>query len=298
MMKRLLTVFVFFILLFNAIGAQEIEPRIYSNVPSGINLAAFYYSVAQGNIFSDPALPIQDFNATTHTGMIAYVRTMGILGKLWKFQAVVPFTHMAGDVKISGMDTSGTKTGFADTRLRLAVNLLGSPALPLKDFKRFKQETILGVSLVVSVPSGQYDKSKRVNLGSNRWGFKPEIGFSQRWGQLYFETYAGVWFFTANNKFLETLSVKQEEIYSLQWHVVYHFKTGPWIAVDGAHVNGGKISIDEQRLTTFQQNWRIGAAFSYPFNIQHSIKVMAHTGIATQVGSDFDVLSVGYQYLW
>ena len=278
--------------------AQEIEPRIYSNAPAGINIAAIYYSLAQGNIFTDPALPLQDFQATTHSATMAYARTMDIFGKLWKLQVVVPYTHLAGDVKLAGKDTSGTKTGFADARFRVAVNLFGSPAIPLKDFKRFKQASILGISLVVNVPSGQYDKTKRVNLGSNRWGFKPEVGFSHRWGQWYLETYAGVWFFTTNSEFLEIYSVKQEEIYSLQWHIIYNFKSGPWISIDGAHVNGGKVSIDEKKLETFQQNWRLGAVFSYPFNIQHSIKLTVQTGLYTRLGSDFDVLSLGYQYIW
>jgi len=279
-------------------SAQEIEPRIYSNVPKDINFFALSYSYGSGNILSDPALPIEDFKAITHTPAITYVRTMGFLGKLWKFQITQPFTYMAGDVKISGKDTSGTKTGFTDTHLRLAVNLFGSPAIALNDFNRFQQSTILGASLVVSVPLGQYDKTKRVNLGSNRWGFKPEVGFSHRIARWYLEAYAGVWFFTENQEFLETMTIGQKHIYTFQWHINYQFKAGPWVSLDGGHANGGRITIDDTRLEIFHQNFRLGGAITWSLNLQHSIKLIAHTGVYTKLGTDFDVITVAYQYLW
>ncbi len=280
------------------VSAQEIEPRIYANIPMDINIVVLSYSYGSGNILSDPALPIEDFTVVTHTPAITYARSIGFLGKLWKFQITQPYMHMAGDVKIAGKDTSGTKTGFTDTRLRLAVNLFGSPAVSLKDFKRFQQETIIGASLVISVPVGQYDKSKRVNLGSNRFGIKPEIGVSKRLARWYLEAYAGIWFFTENKEFLETMVVKQEPIYTLQWHISYQFISGPWIAIDGAYADGGRISINEIKQTTFQKNWRIGGAITWPLNRQHSIKLIAHTGVYTRLGSDFDVITIAYQYLW
>ena len=278
--------------------AQEIEPRAYTNVPAGLNAAAFAYSLSSGNILTDPTLPLQDLNVTTHIPTIIYLRTFNIFGKLGRAQVMIPYAFLAGDAKLAGIDTSGTRRGFADARIRLGVNIFGSPALSLKEFQRFQQTTIFGASVVVSVPIGQYDNTKLINLGSNRWGIKPEIGFSHQHHRLYFEMYAGIWFSTKNLDFLQTLTLEQEPIFSFQWHVGYIFKSGIWLAIDGAHVNGGKTKIDGVYSDSFQRNWRLGGSLSVPLGRQHSIKVLYHSGIWTRFGGDFDIFTLAYQYIW
>ena len=43
-------------------------------------------------------------------------------------------------------------------------------------------EVLLGASLRVIAPTDQYDATKIVNWGINRWALKPELGYSERWG--------------------------------------------------------------------------------------------------------------------
>jgi hypothetical protein len=68
-----------------------------------------------------------------------------------------------------------------DSFFRFAVNIKGGPAMSVREFQSWQQKLILGVSLKVVVPTGQYDPTKLVNNGSNRWAFKPEFGYSERW---------------------------------------------------------------------------------------------------------------------
>ena len=291
----------FLILLLSLPGvaeAQEIEPRSYANVPEGLNALALIYSWSNGSVVSDATLPIQDLQLTAHTPAALYVRTFSIFGKLGRVQAAVPFVFLSGDAKIAGQDTSGARTGFADARLRFGVNIIGSPSLEPKDFQRFQQETIIGVSVVVSMPIGQYNPTKRVNIGSNRWGFKPELGISHSFGRLYAEIYGGVWLTSVNDEFLETATLEQDPIYSLSWHISYVFKSGIWLGANGVHVHGGNISVNGVYSDSFQKNWRLGATVSVPFTRQHSIKVLFHTGVATRIGADFDIFTIAYQYLW
>jgi hypothetical protein len=278
--------------------AQEIEPRAYANLPRGLNALALAYSWSEGNVVSDATLPLQDLNLTTHTPTAFYVRTFSLFGKLGRVQATVPFVFLAGTAKLEGQDTAGTRTGFADARLRFGLNIIGSPALEPKDFQRFQQETIIGVSLVVSVPIGHYDPPRRVNIGSNRWAFKPELGISHRFGRLYAEIYGGVWFTTVNNKYLETATLKQDPIFSLSWHISYVFTSGIWLAANGVHVHGGNVSVNGVYADSFQKNWRLGATVSVPLAVQHSVKLLFHTGVATRIGADFDILTIAYQYIW
>ena len=163
-------------------GAQEIEPRSYSNIPKGMNALALAYSWSEGNVVSDATLPLKDLELTAHTPAVLYARTFSLFGKLGRIQATVPYVFLSGTGKLVDQDTSGARNGFADARLRFGVNIIGSPAIALKDFQRFQQETIIGASVVVSIPIGHYDAPRLVNIGSNRWGFKPELGISHRSG--------------------------------------------------------------------------------------------------------------------
>ncbi len=72
------------------------------------------------------------------------------------------------------------RSGLPDLSFRLSVNLLGGRAMDVPQFVKWKQKKILGASLKVVAPTGQYDPQKLINWGINRWAFKPEVGYSQR----------------------------------------------------------------------------------------------------------------------
>src|SRR6185436_5047503 len=178
--------------------AQELEPRVYANLPKRLNAVAFVYGLSKGNVLTEPTLPVEDFKITAHNVGLGYVRTFGLANKLSRIQLSIPFIHMMGDLKLNGRDTSGTRTGFGDLRIRFGVNLIGSQALTPKEFARYEQKTIVGISFITSVPTGLYYRERRINLGSHRWGFKPEIGVSRRFKRFYVEGYTGIWFYTNN----------------------------------------------------------------------------------------------------
>ncbi|MGH7494316.1 MAG: transporter [bacterium] len=285
-------------MLLDPASAQELEPRAYSNAPVGMNFVAATYGFSRGNILVDASLPVEDFRVTAHGVGTAYVRALNFFGMHAKVQALVPFTWLAGDLKIAGRDTSGTRTGFADARVRVAVNFIGAPALALREFRNYQQKTIAGASLVIAIPIGQYDESKRVNLGSNRWAFKPELGVSQRMGKWYLETFGGIWLFMDNTEYLNTSTLEQRPLFTVQGHVSYVFKPGLWLSVNGGYADGGETLVGGSFKNDFQKNWRIGTTFSLPIGRQHALKALFNTGAATRSGSDFDAFVVAYQYSW
>src|SRR6478736_4698078 len=212
-----LSVFLICLLHFAAAG-HDLEPRIYANVPKGMNAVAAVYGYSSGNVVADASLPIADFKITSHNLGAAYVHTFGLFGKLSRIQVAAPFFFMSGNLKINGRDTTGARTGFGDTRIRFGMNLLGSPALDKKDFRQYQQKTIVGASLVISAPTGLYYDDKRINIGSHRWAFKPELGISRRFKRVYAEAYTGIWFYTNNNKYLINKVQEQKPVFSLQAH--------------------------------------------------------------------------------
>jgi hypothetical protein len=47
-----------------------------------------------------------------------------------------------------------------------------------------------------------------------------------------------------------------------------------------------------------QENSRLGFTFAMPVNIHHSIKLNLSTGASTRTGSDFDAITLAWQYRW
>jgi hypothetical protein len=292
-----------FILLAFCLGAfastaQELEPRNYTNLPKGMNVLMGVYGLTHGNVVADAALPITDFTLTTHSFTAGYLHTFGLFNNLARIGFATPFVDMTGNLKLYGQDTSGSRTGFGDTRIRMGINLLGSPALDPKEFKEYQQKTILGISLVTSIPTGLYYPEKLINIGSHRWAFKPEIGISRRFARFYAEGYIGVWFYKDNNQFLETNVLSQQPVYNLQLHAVYTFKNQMWIGIDGNWFNGGKTSVNGQSQGDLKDNKRLGAAFSYPFAKKHSLKLQFHAGLFKDIDYDYKTVSLSYQYIF
>lgn len=288
---------VFFFICHYSIG-QDLEPRAYANIPKGVNIVVATYGFMKGDVLTEPTLPIEDFIISSNNLGAGYMRSFGLGGKLARIQVAVPYVFMDGEAKVSGERITGSRTGFGDMRLRFGVNLLGSPALGIKDFSQYQQKTIFGASLVVSVPTGVYYPDKRINIGSNRWGFKPEVGMSKRFEHVYAELYSGVWFYTKNAEFLGDNALKQDPVFTFQAHGSYFFKNQMWVAVNVNWFSGGRTFVDEAPAGSVINSSRIGGTFSMPLSKMQSIKIQFNTGIFKDIGLNYDSVNLGYQYVF
>jgi hypothetical protein len=294
------TISAFSLVLFlcNRIDAQDLEARSYSVVPKGMHAAALSYTFSTGDVVSDFTSPVQDLKVTTSIINLGYVQTFALFNKLARIQASLPYGFLDGTAKFLGADTSGSRNGLFDAKIKFGLNLLGSPVLSPKEFRMFQEHTVLGVSVVVAIPIGQYFPDKLINLGSNRWGFKPEIGFSHRERRLYYEMYTGVWFFTNNNNFFQNSQLDEKPLYAFQAHIDYVFKSKIWVAINGGFAVGGQTTLNDVERDDRQQNWRLGTTFSVPLDIHQSLKAMLNTGVATRAGQNYTAFTLVYQYIW
>src|SRR3954468_22403130 len=278
--------------------AQDLEPRAYANVPKGTNVIAVVYALSSGNVLTDPSLPVSDLKITANNFGLGYVHTFALANKLARIQVVAPVLFVTGNAKLNGLDTSITRNGFDDARIRLGINLFGSPALDRKDFRKYQQKMVIGASIVISLPTGLYYKDKRVNLGSNRWALKPEVGISKRFKRFYAEAYTGVWFYTENDEYLISKTLKQQAVVSLQGHVSYYFKNQMWVGINGNWFNRGQTLVDNTPTGDLKDNYRVGATWSVPFLKKHAVKFQFHVGAFTKTGYDYNIFSLGYQYIF
>jgi hypothetical protein len=278
--------------------AQELEPRAYSPNPTGANFVVLGYGHSKGDVVFDASLPVQNVEAKINTTSLLYGRTFGVLGRSASAGVALPYVWGSIEGEVAESFRRITRSGLADLRLRLAVNLVGGPAIGPRDFASRRPATTLGASLSLVAPTGQYDPAKLINLGSNRWSWKPELGLSHPRGRWVFELYGGAWFFTDNDNFYGGSRREQQPIGTLQGHVGYTFKPRLWLAGDATLYSGGRSTVDGVRKDDLQRNSRLGLTLALPVGRRHSIKFAWATGFTTRIGGDFDTLAVAWQYLW
>ena len=281
-----------------AAQAQEIEPRAYSNAPVGVNFVILGATYSTGALIFDPSVPITDAHLKTPAALFAYARVFGLGGKSAKVDVVVPYSWLSGNALYQGQPVERDVDGFADPKVRLSVNFVGAPALGLKEFAAYRQKLIVGASLQVSIPVGQYDSTKLVNLGTNRWAYKLEGAVSKARGPWTLECSAAVSLFGDNDDFFGGLTREQDPLYSFQAHGVYNFRSGVWLALDATYYTGGRTTVDGELNDDLQQNWRGGATLAIPVDRRNSVKLYASSGVSARTGSDYDLYGVGWQHRW
>jgi hypothetical protein len=278
--------------------AQDAEPRSYSNTPVGLNFLIAGALFSQGKLAFDPDLSVADANFHSKTGLLAYIRSFDFAGQSANFDVIVPVSSFAAWGFVDDQPRERGMAGLGDPRFRVSVNLIGAPALPAKDFANYRQDLIVGVSLQVSAPLGQYDSSKLLNLGNNRWSFKPELGISKAIGRWTFEIAPSVTFFSDNTDFFGGNNFAQAPFYAVQGHILYTFQSGAWIALDGVYFSGGRTSLNGVKSDNEQRNTRAGFTVALPIDRQNSLKLSASTGLTTRTGSEFTAVGVAWQYRW
>jgi hypothetical protein len=299
--KRTPVTFLLLLLLAAALHApaQELEPRAYAPSPIGANFFLLGYSYQSGEVLFDPALPFSDVNAYINGMNAGYGHTFPLFGRFASAAVAVPYAFGSINGNVGEDYTRITRSGLGDLRLRFVVNLLGGPALTMKEFLARKPETTLGFSLVVTAPTGQYSPEKLINIGTNRWAFRPEFGLSYPTGPWTLEAAAGVWLFLDNTHVYPGENVKsQAPLFTFQAHGGYTFRPGLWVALDATFYGGGRTSVNGVPGDTRQSNSRAGVTFSLPVARGQSIKLLAARGVSARVGSQFNTYSIAYQFLW
>lgn len=278
--------------------AQEIEPRAFSNIPIGVNFLLAGYGYSEGGLATAPGLPLENANLQTHTAVLAYARSLEAWGQSGKFDVILPYAWLSGTADFAGQPREREVSGFGDPRLRLALNLYGAPALSVAELASYQQDTIVGASVQLSVPCGQYDADRLVNIGTNRWFVKPELGLSKAWGPWTLELATAVYFFGDNDDFLNGRTREQDPIYAVQGGFIYGFRNGVWVALNGTYYTGGRTTVEGVKGDNLQQNSLGGVTVALPIDRNNSVKLYANTGIVTRAGTDTDTIGIAWQYRW
>ncbi len=281
-----------------AAQAQELEPRAYSNLPMGLNFLATGYAHSQGGLSIDPSLPLDDAHLKIDTGVVAYVRGMNLWGNSGKFDVIVPYSHLSGTALVAGQPMERVVSGLSDPRFRLSVNFYGAPALTLAQYPAYHQDLVIGASVQVAPPWGQYDSSRVINLGTHRWSIKPDVGFSKAFAPFTIDLTAGVTLFSRNDDYFGGQSLDQAPIYSVQTNLSYDFGRGIWASFGATFYRGGRTTVNDALKDDALSNSRMGLTVAVPIDRYYSIKFNASSGISTRTGTSFDTVGLVLQYRW
>ncbi|HEY2642379.1 MAG TPA: transporter [Galbitalea sp.] len=287
-------------------AGQELVPRAYVIAPVGSNAVVLQYTHLGGDIQLDGALPITGATAKSDLMAIGFYRTFGLFDRTASVTVNLPYGYGQFAGTAFGVPRSTTLSGLLDSSLRLSINLIGGRAMTLPEFARWRQSSLLGVSIKIVAPTGQYDSTRLLNWGTNRWAFKPELGYSQRLGNWILDAYVGAWFYTTNPRFFSnnayvarTLTQGQAPIGSLEGHLGYNVSPRFWVSADANFWRGGATSLNGvSNPRTTQQSSRVGITASIPLTVHQALKLSASDGAYVHYGGNYRSISLAWQYSW
>jgi len=278
---------------------QDLAPRAYVITPVGSSAITAGYTFNTGSVFVDPSVPIQDFRVHFQTQTISYFYAFGVRGHSANIALVAPYAVANAQATVVGTQQKVYRSGIADSRVRFSLNLWGGPAMSTKDFRSWHEKGLMGVSITAIVPTGQYDPARLVNIGSNRWAFKPEIGFSRRWQRLVLEAYAGAWLYAPNNFYFPGDARRtQLPIGAGEAHLNYYAKPRLWVSLDGNFWTGGRSILNGNDNGGEQRNSRAGITVALPATRSQTFKFSYSRGTYVTIGGDYQTVSAAWQYSW
>ena len=282
--------------------AQDLAPRAYVITAVHTNAINTTWSFYDGGLNLNGTIPVTNATGTYNVSIFSYYHSLNFFGRSANIVAYLPYAVGTFQGDLSEQHRSVYRSGLLDSSFRFSVNLMGGPAMQPKEFAKWKQKRLLGLSLRMVAPTGQYSGKKLINWGSNRWAFKPEVGYSERWGHWVLDGYAGVWFYTTNSAFYAGPVTKPQDeapIGALEGHLSYDVKPRFWVSLDANFWSGGITSLSGIRnLATKQTGSRIGATASFPISKHQSIKVSYSNGTYIVFGGNYQNVSVSWQYSW
>jgi hypothetical protein len=277
--------------------AQDLDPRAYARVPVDMNFAIGGFSYSDGSVVTDATSVIQNGHATVEAVSLGVGRTFSLFDRTAQVFAALPYSWAQASADVGGQPQSITRSGFADMRLRFSLLILGAPAAKGEAFAKIPHQTIVGASLTVAAPVGQYFPEKLVNLGTHRWAFKPELAVSQPLGSRWlFDVYSAICLFTANDSYYPgDVRRTQDPLIAFQAHVSYSFQPRLWLAFDMTYYTGGQSYADGRPMDDRQYNMRIGSTMVLPVGERHAVKISGSTGAVVRIGARFTTLAIGWQ---
>ncbi|MEH6591761.1 MAG: transporter [Halioglobus sp.] len=282
-------------------SAQDLTPRAYWPAPKGTRIASIGYVHVSGDTIPDPSLPITGVDSKINSIRLGYLETVELWGRTANIVLELPYSDgTTKGTRDDNFDVERYYQGLGDVSATVSVNLLGAPSMTKQDFALLRAEPrpIIGASLKLVAPTGRYDSKRIINVGTNRWAARAELGLvTPMGGRWMFEAALSGWAFADNNDFLG-LTREQSPIAAVQAHVVHRFGPGFWASLDGSFYHGGRSKVGGRRLDDLQRDGKLGITLVFPIARKHVLKASYSTGSVNDSDESFDTLLLGYSHIF
>ena len=284
------------------ISAQELAPRAYLITPVHSNAIVLTWSFYDGAVDFNGVYPYSGTAGVYHIPVLSYYHAFSLIGRSANVTASLPYGAGHFEGLVNAKQQSVYRSGLLDLTARLSVNIYGGKAMPLQELFTWKQKKLLGASLKIVAPTGQYKANALINWGIHRWALKPELGYSERWGHWILDGYAGAWLYTVNPQFGYGLPAPKPQteapIGSFEGHLSYDFpKVGLWASLDGNFWWGGENAFEYKPIPSSRQlSSRLGGTLSVPFTRHQLLKMAYSDGTYVRFGGNYQNLQVVWQY--
>lgn len=267
------------------------------------NFGGTGYAYTGAEIAFDPALRLDDVSMKMQTLPLKYIRSFELFGKSARVDWLQAYQTAEWSGLLDGVPASTSRDGWSDMAMRFAVNVIGAPPLRGQEFAEYRAkttvETIVGLGLLVQFPTGQYKEDKLLNLGTNRYTFRPQVGVVHRRGKWSSEVTGSTWIFTDNDDFFNGRLLEQDPLFTAQGHVDYTFRPGLWTGGALGYGNGSRSTIDSIQNDDRRENLAWMASVGYPCSKKVGLKV-SYIGIESlvDVGADSHSVITSISVFW
>jgi len=280
-------------------SAQFTDPRNYNNSPIGVNQLELSYAHTHADASIDGSLVITGAELSLNQGIIDYTRYFGLFQRMAWVEAGVPVAGLSGAINGTGIRTS--VTGMGDSSYQVGMLLKGGPALDVAQFENYTPTATLGLSLAITAPTGLYHDDKILNLGSNRWSFKPEVALSYPFGpdqKWEFDAYTNAYFYTDNSSYHGRQLLRQEPLPGVEGHISYTLNERLWTSLDTRYSWRGITSINAIPQNNPQRNFIWGSELNISLNSRNSLVLEFAKALVHQNGPALVGFAVKYDYTW
>jgi hypothetical protein len=280
--------------------AQDLEPRRWAQMPTGLNFAGIGYGYVDGEIYFDPLLLIEEASFEMHKAALFYMRSLSIFGRSARIDFTLPYVAGRWEGIVDDEFVNFRRRGPGDARVRLSMLLYGGPAKTPKEFVASeKSNTVVGVAVAASMPTGEYSSDRLINLGANRWIIRPQLGVTHTRGKFTAELTGSAFLYTDNDNFWKQTELETDPLLALQVHLIYTFRPGLWTSLSTGYGWGGEATVNGDAKNNPSGNWLTALSFGFPIDRRQGVKLSWLRGRTQKnTGADIDSLILGYSFMF
>jgi hypothetical protein len=231
----------------------QVPARFYWKTLSDSNAVPVIFQSLSGNTNPfDPAHTISPGASLDATlGIVGYARTFSLFDRAAMAALLFPMGHISGEVTVAGRTFNQSANGFGDPMIEFNLNVIGPPAQ--KDIPAvMRYEPGFSVDLLadLAVPIGEYDSTRPLNIGQNRWYGRfgmPTILQIGPWvpgERTTLEFLPAVWLFGNNDDYVGQ-TMETDPLFQLDAHLTRDITEKLWASLDAAWYYGGKATIND-----------------------------------------------------